>query len=71
MARSLGLTVIAEGVETAGQAIELVALGCDEAQGYFYGRPMPAADLARIARDLLNPCNHEPGIVKIAIADAV
>lgn len=45
MARSLGLTVIAEGVESAGQEDVLISLGCDEAQGYRYGRPMTAEAL--------------------------
>ena len=39
MARSLGLQTTAEGVEEAGQAAALLALGCDFAQGYFFGRP--------------------------------
>ncbi|RYY41166.1 MAG: EAL domain-containing protein, partial [Sphingomonadales bacterium] len=46
MADSLKLTVIAEGIETAEQEAALIALGCDEAQGYRYGRPMRKADLA-------------------------
>jgi len=41
LGRKLGLTTIAEGVETAEQAGFLRALGCSEAQGYFYGKPMP------------------------------
>jgi diguanylate cyclase (GGDEF)-like protein len=41
LAHSLGLTVVAEGVETAGQRNILLALGCDELQGYFFARPMP------------------------------
>ncbi|WP_404710297.1 putative bifunctional diguanylate cyclase/phosphodiesterase [Sphingomonas sp. MMS24-J13] len=47
MARRLGLTVIAEGVETSGQEEALIALGCNEAQGYRYGRPMSPADVTR------------------------
>jgi diguanylate cyclase (GGDEF)-like protein/PAS domain S-box-containing protein len=43
MAASLGLEVIAEGVETAGQEATLIGLGCNEAQGYRYGRPMSQA----------------------------
>jgi len=39
MARNLGLEVIAEGVEAQPQAQALRALGCDEAQGYYFGRP--------------------------------
>ncbi len=39
MASGLGLEVVAEGVETAGQLDRLVELGCDSAQGYFLGYP--------------------------------
>lgn len=42
MAHALGLTVTAEGVETEGQSRQVQELGCDLAQGYFYGRPVPA-----------------------------
>ncbi|RCW75482.1 GGDEF/EAL domain-containing response regulator [Pseudorhodoferax soli] len=37
----LGMQVLAEGVETASQAQALRLLGCDEVQGYLYGKPMP------------------------------
>lgn len=40
MAKSLGLTVIAEGVENKAQAATLQRLGCEWIQGYFYARPM-------------------------------
>lgn len=50
MATSLGLAVIAEGVETREQEIALMSLGCDEAQGYRYGRPMPAAEIVEAYR---------------------
>ncbi|OYV38160.1 MAG: hypothetical protein B7Z81_04985, partial [Acidocella sp. 20-61-6] len=43
LARSLDITVVAEGVETARQAEQLNALGCDFAQGYFFARPMAQA----------------------------
>jgi len=46
MARNLGLDVIAEGVEAEPQARALRALGCGEAQGYYYGRPEPSERFA-------------------------
>ncbi|MET0382866.1 MAG: EAL domain-containing protein [Burkholderiaceae bacterium] len=42
LAHDLGLGVVAEGVETEGQRDVLIALDCDELQGYFFARPMPA-----------------------------
>jgi EAL domain-containing protein (putative c-di-GMP-specific phosphodiesterase class I) len=42
LSRALGLQTIAEGVETADQAAALHALGCDVAQGYHFGRSLPA-----------------------------
>ena len=47
MARNLGLKAIAEGVEDAKQVDALCSLGCDEAQGYYFGRPVPAAIFAK------------------------
>jgi diguanylate cyclase (GGDEF)-like protein len=48
MAHSLGLTVVAEGVETEEQARLLQVLRCEQAQGYLFAKPMPADELARI-----------------------
>ena len=42
MAHAVGLTVVAEGVETSEQEACLRELGCDHAQGYLYARPQPA-----------------------------
>ncbi|MFP3340965.1 EAL domain-containing protein [Halomonas sp. SIMBA_159] len=47
LAESLGLDVIAEGVETADQCTVLARLGCHVYQGYYFGKPAPAAEFAR------------------------
>jgi diguanylate cyclase (GGDEF)-like protein/PAS domain S-box-containing protein len=47
LAHSLGLGVVAEGVETATQLEFLRRLGCDTVQGYFISKPLPAADCVR------------------------
>jgi diguanylate cyclase (GGDEF)-like protein len=45
LAHSFGMTVVAEGVETAGAARELYAYGCEFAQGYYFGYPQTAAEI--------------------------
>ena len=42
MARTLGLTVVAEGVENRDQLAQLMLLGCDRAQGFLFTPPVPA-----------------------------
>ena len=51
MAHSLGITVVAEGIETEGQYAVLRERGCDQGQGFWMGRPMPANDMRRAFRD--------------------
>jgi EAL domain-containing protein (putative c-di-GMP-specific phosphodiesterase class I) len=46
MARALGMTVVAEGVETEGQRARLRELGCHVLQGYYFARPMPAEEMS-------------------------
>ncbi|MGY6276329.1 bifunctional diguanylate cyclase/phosphodiesterase [Methylomonas sp. MgM2] len=48
MAHKLGLSVIAEGVETEGQRNLLHEIGCDYGQGYFFSRPVPAEDFIEL-----------------------
>lgn len=50
LGKSLGMTVIAEGVETPEQEAYLIAEGCQEGQGYYYSKPMPARDLDLLLR---------------------
>lgn len=60
LALSLGVGLVAEGVETAGEARTLFALGCTRAQGHHLGRPVPAADItARLAEQRRTPRNAD------------
>jgi diguanylate cyclase (GGDEF)-like protein/PAS domain S-box-containing protein len=54
MARSLKLRVIAEGVETLEELSFLRAHQCDEAQGYYFSRPVPAEEFAKLLRTGIN-----------------
>ncbi|WP_328467828.1 bifunctional diguanylate cyclase/phosphodiesterase [Actinoplanes sp. NBC_00393] len=56
LARSLGLTTVAEGVETAYHADLLRTLGCDRGQGYHFARPIPAPELAAMFAAIVQFC---------------
>ncbi len=45
MSHILGMSVVAEGVETADQHLAVEALGCDSCQGFYFARPMPADEI--------------------------
>jgi PAS domain S-box-containing protein/diguanylate cyclase (GGDEF)-like protein len=51
MAHGLGLAVVAEGVESAGQLAKLAQQGCDAMQGYYFSKPVPAEEFGRMLRD--------------------
>jgi EAL domain-containing protein (putative c-di-GMP-specific phosphodiesterase class I) len=51
LANSLGLHTTAEGVETAEQLAFLRAQGCNEAQGYYFSKPLPADRFAALVRE--------------------
>lgn len=55
LARALRLDVIAEGVETELQRVRLAAAGCDDIQGYLFGKPMPVHAVRRMMEGKLSP----------------
>jgi diguanylate cyclase (GGDEF)-like protein len=50
LGKQLGLRVVAEGVETVGELRGLSAMGCDEIQGYYVAKPMPAEEVINYVR---------------------
>ncbi len=60
LARGLGVPVVAEGVETEAQAESLRNMGCDSAQGYWLGRPVPVDALNLVSRIIESRDLDEP-----------
>jgi EAL domain-containing protein (putative c-di-GMP-specific phosphodiesterase class I) len=58
LGHALGVRVVAEGVETAVQAALVCQLGCDEQQGYYHSKPLPAQDLEPLLRARLLGAAH-------------
>jgi len=79
LARSLGLTTVAEGVETAEQLLQLQLLHCALGQGYYWGRPLPPSELgawidpalvgAWTPQDQQLPAKTPEGRFRVLIAD--
>jgi diguanylate cyclase (GGDEF)-like protein len=67
LAHSLGLTVVAEGIETARQHGEVTRLGADSCQGFYFARPMPAASLNALIQNQADGTN--PLLPSTTIAD--
>jgi EAL domain-containing protein (putative c-di-GMP-specific phosphodiesterase class I) len=61
LAHSLGLRIVAEGIETLDALALVDDLGCDAAQGYLMGRPVPAEDFDLAAVVVHSPCRQAPG----------
>ena len=69
LAHSLTLKVVAEGVETVDQARLLRLVKCDQMQGYYFSRPVPADECTRLIRErrtlpIRNPDLAKPVIVR-------
>jgi len=64
LAHALHKSVVAEGVETLVQADLLRALGCEEAQGYYFSRPVTAAALEALMNKTLLPADETPAVAK-------
>jgi EAL domain-containing protein (putative c-di-GMP-specific phosphodiesterase class I) len=70
MGHGLDMRVIAEGVEDAAQEASLLAVGCELAQGYLYGRPMHSEQMAELLKErvLDSPAVREKRAVMSASA---
>jgi EAL domain-containing protein (putative c-di-GMP-specific phosphodiesterase class I) len=64
MAHTLGLEVVAEGVESVEQHRFLCESGCDHLQGFLYGKPMPATEITQLLAEnglaITDTCSNGP-----------
>jgi EAL domain-containing protein (putative c-di-GMP-specific phosphodiesterase class I) len=59
MGKRLGIRVVAEGVETHAQLVFLRERGCDEIQGYYFSKPLPAGEFASyLRRNMADASSH-------------
>ncbi len=58
LAHTLGMSVVAEGIETAVQVAHLNALGCDAGQGYYFAKPLPSPAAGRLLSEVKNPAGY-------------
>ncbi len=63
MSKSLGMNIIAEGVENSVQLSMLLAHGCNNIQGYLYSKPLPANKFSRFVTDFYNDLKENQNIV--------
>jgi EAL domain-containing protein (putative c-di-GMP-specific phosphodiesterase class I) len=60
LGRALGMGVIAEGVESEAEAVMMRSLGCHSMQGYFFSKPVPAAELEALLKTFNSSTEVEP-----------
>lgn len=68
LVHTLGMQVIAEGVETPAQAEFLRRIGCDAAQGFHFARPQPATDISARLQEQQQPATAQPQASREAAA---
>ncbi|MGH7930161.1 MAG: EAL domain-containing protein, partial [Candidatus Binatia bacterium] len=67
LGHNLGLKVVAEGVETLASKQMLMDFECDEAQGYYFSRPVTAADISRLMRMIQPSWANSPGPTNVRL----